>query len=182
MKEAELEFERLMSGSSPALTVAAAKDNVEPATVSDRSKKAKATRRLGHNLANKAVDHYQEQGYMAFRVDYTTAVRGGALMTTDLLGFGDVMAIRGGECVLVQSTTKDQAAAHERKLCEDQKRLPRICQTAYVCAMNWLASGGRIHMALFEKDERGRWACEVREVTAEWLMLRKAKLDARRGL
>lgn len=145
-----------------------------------RAKKAKATRTLGHTLSNKAVDYYKGLGYMAFRVDYTGYGANGSTRANDLLGIADVLAFKHGDAVLIQSTVETKRNEHERKLCDNEKVIPRVQKTPYQCAIEWMEKGGRIVMFAFEKNDRGHWAPNIFEVTREWLDERKAKLDARR--
>lgn len=146
-----------------------------------RRKKGKAARALGHRLSNKVIEHYEAQGYMAFRVDYTQAIYGGALQTMDLLGIGDVLAIGHGRTVLVQSTVAESRTAHERKLCDDVRSLPRFGKSPYKLAHEWLAAGGEIELVSFAKDARGHWVPTTFTVTAPWLTERFEKLKARRA-
>ncbi len=146
-----------------------------------KRKSGKAARALGHRLSNKVIEHYEAQGYMAFRVDYTQAIYGGALQTMDMLGIGDVLTIGHGRTILVQSTVAESRTAHERKLCDDVRSLPRFGKSPYKLAHEWLAAGGEIELVSFEKDARGHWVPTVFGVTASWLTERLDKLKARRA-
>lgn len=146
----------------------------------ERAKKGRASRALGHRLSNKVIEYYEELGYMAFRVDYTITKYGGAMQSMDMLGIGDVFAIREGQAILIQSTTEEKRTDHERKLCEDSKLLPRINKTVYQCACEWLEKGGQIELMTFVKEPRTGWGPKRFRITREWLDERKAKLDARR--
>lgn len=154
-----------------------------------RQSKGKTSRARGHDLANRAVDYYLKQGFLAFRVDYTMGGGYAPLVTVDMLGFADVMAFKNGRLILVQVTgspdPKDLQAlrrAHERKLCDDTKKVPRILRSPYDLACTALRLGAEIQMVLFYKDG-ARWAePEVVDVTLEWLLDRKAGLDRRRGV
>ncbi len=147
----------------------------------ERARKGKAARALGHRLSNKAVEYYESLGFMAFRVDYTITTKYGAAQSMDMIGIGDVLAVGHGRTVLVQSTTKEDRTAHERKLVENAKLIARVNETVYCLALNWLNHGGEIHIAMFDKLPNGRWDIEVFEVTREWLTQRYESLSAKRA-
>lgn len=183
MTKAELAFESAMAATSPAMVERLVEGDPErnPGARSERSRKAKASRRLGHDLANRAVAVFEGLGYMAFRCDSTTVVAGGALMTVDMLGFGDVLAIKDGRSVLVQSCVVEGLRAHERKLVDRERRVPRIGESPYECALAWLRHGGGIVICAFEKDARGWWESTLHIITEEALVARAEGLDARRS-
>lgn len=63
--------------------------------------------------------YLRADGYVAEKVEQRIPGRPGTRPTTrDLFGFGDVLAIRPGEVLLVQTTTSGNAAARVRKIAE----------------------------------------------------------------
>lgn len=63
--------------------------------------------------------HLRAEGYVAEVVERRVPGRPGTRPTTrDLFGIADVLAIRPGEVLLVQTTTSGNAAARVRKIAE----------------------------------------------------------------
>ncbi len=63
--------------------------------------------------------HLRADGYVAEVVERRVPGRPGTRPTTrDLFGFGDVLAIRPGEVLLVQTTTSGNASARVRKIAD----------------------------------------------------------------
>jgi hypothetical protein len=91
--------------------------------------------------------HLREQGWTAEVVERWVP---GANVRKDLLGFVDVLAIRGGEVLAVQTTTASNVPARVRKIAEAE-------HVASVRACGW-----SIHVHGWAKRD-GRWTL-AREV------------------
>ena len=70
--------------------------------------------------------------------------------TVDLYGFIDILAIRNGQVLAVQTTSGDNVAARIRKIAESE-------HVAKVRECGWM-----IHVHGWRKNAKGRW--ELREV------------------
>lgn len=150
-----------------------------------KQKQGKSARAKGHDLSNRSVKFLQDQGYLAVRVDFTIGGGYAPVQAVDMMGFADVMGFKyyesgGVRLKFIQSTTKEQRTAHERKLCDSVRRVPRILRSPYDLACEALTKGAEIDFHLWSKDG-SRWVVEVVPITLEWLQERKAKLDARRA-
>jgi hypothetical protein len=160
--------------------LALAKDNVTPSEKSERSRKAKATRAMGKDLEKRTVEHYQSLGYMAFSVGYTTSNNRGMSFAKDLLGVADCMAIGAAtntgigkwtlktQVILIQSTTEGDVRSHELKYLNPKTFDVRTGKTAYQNLMDWYDQGGEFELAIWSKNESGRWRCRVQPYTQGW--------------
>jgi hypothetical protein len=68
----------------------------------------------------------------------------------DLFGFGDILAIRGDECLIVQATSKSNAAARIKKILAEPNAAKFIESRHH-----WIEVHGWF-------KRRGQWVCEVR--------------------
>jgi hypothetical protein len=95
----------------------------------------------------RSLAHLRDAGYVAEVVERWIP---GANVRRDLFGFGDLLAIRAGEVLLVQVTTGDHVA----------HRLAKIAEAEHVGAVR--AAGIRIVVHGWRKNAAGRWT--LREV------------------
>lgn len=73
----------------------------------------------------------------------------GAFVTHDLFGFIDVLAIRDGETLAVQTTSGSNVSSRVRKIADAE-------HLAAVRSAGWC-----IHVHGWRKNARGRWECRV---------------------
>jgi hypothetical protein len=95
----------------------------------------------------RSLAHLRQLGYLAEVVERWIP---GANIRRDLFGFGDVLAIRPGEVLLVQATTGDHVA----------HRLAKIADHENAAAVR--SAGFRIVVHGWRKAANGRWT--LREV------------------
>jgi hypothetical protein len=95
----------------------------------------------------RSLAHLRTLGYVAEVVERWIP---GANIRRDLFGFGDVLAIRAGEVLLVQATTGDHVA----------HRLAKIAASPLAAAVR--ESGIVIRVHGWRKNAAGRWT--LREV------------------
>lgn len=74
--------------------------------------------------------------------------------TIDLFGFIDVLAIRDGQVLAVQTTTGAHVANRLRKIAEECPLLPEV-----------RACGWTIHVHGWRKLANGRWECRTVDVS-----------------
>lgn len=77
-----------------------------------------------------------------------------AKIRQDLFGFADLLAIRTGEIVLVQTTTAVNIAARRKKIREEPRYLL------------WLAAGGKVLLHGWRKV-KNRWECVEETMNAK---------------
>lgn len=96
---------------------------------------------------SRSLDHLRKQGYLAQVVEkWIPQVK----RRVDLFGFGDVIAIREGEVLLVQATSGDNVASRVTKIAEHENVGPVR------------KAGIRIVVHGWRKNAKGRW--QLREV------------------
>ena len=95
----------------------------------------------------RSLAHLRKSGYTAEVVEKWIP---GANIRRDLFGFGDVLAIRDAEVLLVQSTSGDNVS----------KRVDKITESPLVGTVR--KAGIRIHVHGWRKAANGRWT--LREV------------------
>ena len=161
----------------------------EGKTRSERARKGKANKAIGRLLHKKTIELYQAKGYFAFSVDSTSAARGGAVYSSDLLGVADIMAVRGcevdnwntlPEVLLIQSTTADRRTFHELKYVKPDNIDKRTQRSAYDNLIDWFSRGGEFVLVCWAKDGSGRWQPTIHELDAAWLKNRRLAYEARK--
>lgn len=120
------------------------KKRLKPETSSDKPKRAKPA---DHNERTKA--YLKEQGYWAYRADYYDHLNG---IHHDLFGIYDYLALKAGETVGVQVTSKSGMSARRTKIKESK---------AYTAAT---LAGWKTLLIGWHKNASGRWEAKV-----EWL-------------
>jgi hypothetical protein len=89
-----------------------------------------------------------------------------ARVRQDLFGVGDVLAIRPGEIVLVQTTSGSNLSARRTKALAE----PRL--------RTWLEAGGKFVLHGWSKKgpagKRKLWACRAEEITLAGLLVQAA--------
>lgn len=99
---------------------------------------------------SRSLAHLRQLGYLADVVERWIP---GANIRRDLFGFGDVLAIRPGEVLLVQVTTGAHLA----------HRLAKIAASPLAAAVR--ASGIRICVHGWRKAANGRWSLRIVDAT-----------------
>ena len=98
---------------------------------------------------SRSLAYLREQGYMAEVVEKRVP---NTNITKDLFGFIDILAIKHGEILGVQTTTNENAAARIRKIAEHPNT-------------SWVREAGiRIHVHGWRKLKSG-WAVRVEDVS-----------------
>lgn len=98
-----------------------------------------------------SLRHLRTQGYTAEKVEYWDAF---AQKRHDLWGFVDVLAIRPGEVLAVQTTSSDNVSARVRKIAEH----PNVAAVR--------EAGIAIHVHGWRKDEKKRrWVLRTVDVS-----------------
>ena len=106
-------------------------------------------------------------GYFAWTVETLKATYSGSLYKEDCLGLFDVLAIKEGELLGVQVTSKTQVAAHLRKYADSEKKVQG--QPIIRNLEEFLQHGGKAEIWGFYQPDGpgGRWAHDVVPVTME---------------
>lgn len=92
----------------------------------------------------------RSEGYLATVVERRNP---GAFITHDLFGFIDVVAIRDGETVAVQTTSASNMASRRTKIANHEN-------VAVVRAAGW-----RIELHGWRKNAAGRWVCNREDLS-----------------
>ena len=91
-----------------------------------------------------SLEHMRKQGYTAAVVErWVPNAAGGQQIKNDLFGFIDILAIRPGETVGVQTTSKANMSAHARKIvtCPDY---PAVVAAGWSIVLHgWWQPGGK---------------------------------------
>jgi hypothetical protein len=104
-----------------------------------KEKKPSTSKKADYN--KKTYEHYKEQGYYVYRVDYFDHRTS---RQHDFLGFADMLALGKGEQILIQLTSKANMGERKKKI------------LALPSHRHWLESGGQIHVIGWEKLANGR--------------------------
>ena len=102
-------------------------------------KKPSTSKKADYN--KQTYEHYKEQGYYVYRVDYFDHRTS---RQHDFLGFADMLALGKGEQILIQLTSKANISERKKKI------------LALPSHRHWLESGGQIHVIGWEKLANGR--------------------------
>ncbi|USE79503.1 hypothetical protein NDR89_23210 [Cupriavidus gilardii] len=98
----------------------------------------------------RSKEYLESQGYLVAIVERWNPF---AKVRQDLFGFIDLLAVREGETVAVQTTSRSNMSARARKIAEHQN-------TAAVRKAGW-----QIVIHGWAKDTKGRWGVKVQDVS-----------------
>ena len=107
-------------------------------------------KRVSGSPTQRSKKYLEGQGYLVAVVEKWNAH---ARIRQDLFGFIDLLAVKEGETVGVQTTSRSNMGARARKIAEHEN----------VAAVR--KAGWAIHVHGWAKDTKGRWGVKVQDVS-----------------
>jgi len=151
----------------------------------------------GSSPTSRTLDHYRREGFLCAVVEQYFKPPGVKFgWKRDLFAFGDILAIRPGEIIMIQATSgsnhsvrRDKITGEATRYEFDPKKLLK-CYEATEGAREWLKAGGHIHIVSWskkvhklksgKKSEHKRWAIRVEDVLEDIFV--EIKKHGERGL
>lgn len=128
--------------------------------------RTKAKAFTNHNA--RSIKHFEDQGYLVFKVETKKSTGPGAMVTIDFLGLFDFMAIKVGcQDIGIQVSAQAGVASHLSKMTSTQLTSYNN-RTRIANLKSWLDTNHRAVILGWEKVG-SRWVATEREITAEYV-------------